>query len=85
MKAADLLTKMEDLKNVIRNADNMVRENKAVNLSGLDAKVSYICNKVTGLSAAEAADLQPLMADLIGELEHLSTSLQDYRDNLKKR
>lgn len=83
MKAADVRTKMEELKRVIQTADHDVRAGKKVDLSGLDSKVALICTKAVALPPSDAMDIQPLMADLIGELEHLTQSLQDYRDTLK--
>lgn len=83
MKAQEVRTKMEDLKNFIQDADIAVRGGKMVNLSSLDKNVALICTKAIALPPSDARDIQPLMAELIGELERLTLSLKDYRDDLK--
>ncbi len=84
MKPTEIRARMEDLKRVIQAADHDVRTGKRVDLSGLDSKVALICTKAIALPPSDAMEIQPLMADLIGELEHLTQSLQDYRDTLKR-
>ncbi len=76
---------MEKLKIFIQDADITVRGGTMVDLTGLDRDVATICTKAVALPPAEAHDLQPLMADLIGELERLSITLKDYRDDIKKK
>ncbi len=78
-----LHAKMETLKNFIQNADAQIQSGKMVKLGTLDRDVADLCDKVVRLPAAEALEMQPAMADLIGELERLSFSLKDFRDNLK--
>ena len=74
---------MEDLKAYIKDADRNVCAGKMTNLKDLDKKVSLICQQATSLPPAQALDIHPLMAELIGELERLTISLNDYRDRLK--
>lgn len=83
MKVSELRQKMEDLRTLIQDADSKIRGGTMVNLSGLEANISTICTKATALKAQDAMDIQPLMAELIGELERLTISLQDFRDNIK--
>lgn len=84
MKAPEIRAKMEKLTEFIRDAEASVRSGKMVDLSGLDRDVAMICNKAIALPPVEARDLQPVMAELIGNLEHLSTALKDYKEDLKK-
>lgn len=78
-----LRARMETIKSFIQDADAEIRGGKMVNLGSLDRDVADICDRVVRLNAPDALELQPLMADMIGELERLSMSLRDYRDNLK--
>lgn len=84
MKAAEIRAKMEKLTDFIREAEATVRGGKMVDLSGLDREVAVICNKAVALPPLEARDIQPIMAELIGNLEHLSSALKDYKEDLKK-
>ncbi len=84
MTPADIRTKMEELKTYIQDADIAVRGGKMVDLGGLDKRVSQICLQATSQPKAKALEIQPLMAELIGELERLTLSLKDYRDGLSR-
>ncbi len=84
MKAAQVRQSMEDLKTFIQDSDAKVRGGTMVDLSGLESKVTMICTKATSLPPKDAMDIQPLMADLIGELERLTISLRDFRDDLQR-
>ena len=83
MKSADIRTKMEKLNDFIVNAENSVRDGKMMDLGPLDREIADLCMKAVSLPPLEAKDLQPLMADMIGNLERLGTALKDFRDNLK--
>lgn len=84
MKAEDILAKIEKLKDYIRGAEDTIRGGKMVDLTGLDRDVTFICTNALYLKPEEALALQPHMADLIGDLEALTRSLNDFRDNLTK-
>lgn len=83
MKSAELRTKMEKLNDFIINAENSVRDGKMMDLGSLDKEIADLCMKAVSLPPAEAHALQPMMADMIGNLERLGTALKDFRDNLK--
>lgn len=83
MTPDQLRVKMETLSNFIRDAEGTVLGGQMVDMSGLDKDVAVICNKVVSLPPAQAMELQPLMADMIGSLERLSIALKDYKDNLR--
>lgn len=83
MKAAELRTKMEKLNAYIIEAEASVLGGKMVDMGSLDKDIGILCNHVISLPPLEARDLQPLMADMIGNLERLGVSLKDFRDNLK--
>ncbi len=85
MNATQIRDKMEKLNDYISDADNSVRDGKMVDLSGLDKDVTVICTQAIALPANEAHDLQPVMAELIGNLERLSTSLKDFKDSARNK
>lgn len=83
MTPDQLRDKMENISNFIRDAEGTVLGGQMVDMSSLDRDVALICNKVIALPPAQALELQPLMAEMIGNLERLSMALKDYKDNLK--
>lgn len=85
MNSAQIRNKMDKLKDYILDADASVRVGKMVDLTGLDKDVAVICTQALALPANEAHDLQPLMAELIGNLERLSGSLKDFKDSVQKK
>lgn len=84
MKLEDILAKIEKLKDFIRNADETIRGGTMMDLTGLDRDVTLICTQSLELKPEEARDLQPHMADLIGGLESLTRTLNDFREGLLK-
>lgn len=85
MKSEEIRTKMEKLSEFIQDSEATVRGGTMIDLSGLDRDVSVICTKALALPPQEAHSLQPLMAELIGNLERLSKALVDFKDDLKKK
>jgi len=83
MNATEILSKMETLNEFILKSEDTVRGGKMVDLSGLDKDVAVICTKAVSLPPEQARDVQPIMAELIGNLERLSLALKDYKENLK--
>ncbi|HEU4838203.1 MAG TPA: hypothetical protein VFS88_02205 [Micavibrio sp.] len=83
MKSEDLHAKMEKLNDYIIQAEDTVRGGKMMDLGSLDKDIADLCMKAVSLPPPEAKDLQPLMADMIGNLERLGAALKDFRDNLK--
>ncbi len=79
-----LRDKMQKLATYISDAETIVRSGKMVDMSSLDRDVSVICQQALSLPADKTSELQPVMAELIGNLERLSVALKDYKDNLKK-
>ena len=83
MKSADIRARMEKLNDFIMKAEDSVRDGKMTDLGSLDKDIADLCMKAVSLPPVEAKDLQPLMADMIGNLERLGSALKDFRDNLK--
>lgn len=82
-KSADIRARMEKLNDFIMKAEDSVRDGKMMDLGSLDKDIADLCMKAVSLPPVEAKDLQPLMADMIGNLERLGGALKDFRDNLK--
>ncbi len=83
MKAAEIRKKMEDLSIYILDVETSVRNGKMMDMGGLDREIGILCTKAVSLPPLQAKELQPVMAELIGNLERLGMSLKDFRDNLK--
>lgn len=83
MNADDIRARMEKLTDFIREAENSVRDGKIADLTGLDRDVALICNKAVALPPEQARDIQPMMAELIGSLESLSTALMSFKEGLQ--
>jgi hypothetical protein len=83
MKSADLRAKMEKLNDFILDAEVNVRGGKMMDLGNLDRDIGDLCTRAVSLPPPEARDLQPLMAEMIGNLERLGIALKDFRDNLR--
>lgn len=73
---------MRALTDFIIDAQHQVRQGQNVNLIGLDAKVSQVCNDTIKLPPAEAMEMQPLIANMIGHLEDLGKSLEELKAHL---
>lgn len=84
MTPDDIRARMEKLAAFIQDTEDTVRGGTMVDLTGLDREVALICNRAVALPPAQARDIQPLMAELIGNLERLSTALRDYKEGLKR-
>ncbi len=83
MTPDQLRKKMEDINEFIMDAQMKIQGGEMVNLTSMDKDVVTICTRAVALPPAEARDLQPLMAEMIGNLERLSSILKDYKDTLK--
>ena len=74
-----LIDRMRKLAEFISDAETSVRSGKLVNMSHLDQEVTVLCNQAISLPPAQAAQVQPQMAELIGNLERLSVALHDFK------
>lgn len=83
MKYNDIRAKMEKLNTYIIDAEISVRGGKMVEMGHLDRDIGDLCTRAVSLPPLEARELQPLMAEMIGNLERLGHTLKDYRDNLR--
>lgn len=82
MTPDQLRRKMEEINDFVQDAETRVRNGEMVDLSGMDRDVAAVCTKAVALPSEQARDIQPLMAEMIGNLERLSTALKDFKDNI---
>lgn len=83
MTSNDIADKMRKLSEFILDAEASVRRGKMVDITGIDKDINIICSRATSLPPAQAMEIQPLMAELIGNLERLGMALKDFKQNLK--
>ena len=74
-------TRMRDLTNFITQASDAVRAGQMVKLTHLDDEVASLCDQSVALPPQEAAQIQPVMAEMIGSLEELARALKEYQEN----
>lgn len=78
-KAEAIRDEMLRLSDYIVDTERTIREGKMLDLTGLDEKVSNLCDRTLALPPTLAMEIQPLMAEMIGHLEVLSVTLQNYK------
>jgi division protein CdvB (Snf7/Vps24/ESCRT-III family) len=78
-----IIIELNRLSTFIEEAQIKLGDGEVVNLSHLDDEVETICQEIIRLPAAEAQAVQPVMADMIGKLETLGLSLQEFQKKLK--
>lgn len=77
--------RLQELVSFIENAQEQLSGGQVVNLSHLDDEVAEICEHTLQLKPEEAAQIQPVMADMITKLEELGIALQQFQANLKDK
>lgn len=85
MSLEDLSARVQRLNDFLTDAEIHISDGKVADLAGLDREVTAICSKASALSAEDALQFQPVMADLIGNLERLAFSLRDFTEQHKKQ
>ena len=83
--ADNLITKLNELNDVILKALADVGNKKIANLSHIESAVNTACEEVLILEPKEAKKVQPLMAEMIGNLETLALSLENFQAELKEK
>lgn len=82
MTPDEIRVKMEKINRFILDSETAVRDGNMVDLAGLDKDVADICSQSVALPPEQGRDIQPLMADMIGNLERLSEALKDFKSGL---
>lgn len=84
MNKDQIIARLTQTIDTINQAQNDVAAGKVKDLSFMDKDVAVICNDIMKLSPDEAAQVQPIMADMITRLEQLAGSLQAYKDQFNQ-
>jgi hypothetical protein len=71
--------RLEDIVATINKAHDDVSAGIIQDLSFMDKDVASVCNDIVKLKPEEAAEIQPIMADMISRLEGLAQSLQSFK------
>lgn len=79
----DIKTRMEELTSFVIESNNSIQEGQMVDLQGLDDEVASLCDRTLALPANQAAEIQPLMSEMISRLEELGRSLEILQENLR--
>lgn len=74
-----IISELRSLTEFVIEADNQIRDGNMVDLSRLDEEVGNLCDRTVALSAEDAQEVQPVMAEMINQLESLSLALQEYK------
>ena len=81
---SDLRAQLDNLTNLVIEAERKVHEGVIVNVGSLEADVATMCERITQGNPVEARELQPAMADLITHLDALAVTLDDFKKQHKK-
>lgn len=79
----DIKTRMQELTSFVIDANNSINGGQMVDLQGLDDEVASLCDRTLALPPQRAAEVQPLMAEMISQLEELGRSLEIFQENLR--
>ncbi|MEM6781597.1 MAG: hypothetical protein AAF569_07015 [Pseudomonadota bacterium] len=79
----DIKTRMQELTSFVVQANDTINAGQMVDLQGLDDEVASLCDRTLALPPQQAADIQPLMAEMISKLEELGRSLETFQQNLR--
>lgn len=81
--AQQITARLNELSDFIDEAQAKLNDGEVVNLTHLDDEVATLCEQALALPPQEAAQVQPVMGDMISKLEQLGASLKEFQDNLK--
>ncbi len=82
-KANDLSAQLIEMSNKIDTAQEELRQGKVANLSNMDAQIAALCDEIIQLPPAEAAEIQPIMGQMIGKLEAYGLALKDFKNSFQ--
>lgn len=80
MNSEEIQKRLRELNDFILESARTVQNGEMVCLGDLDGEVASICDSLVTLPPEEAAQIQPLMAEMIGNLERLGEALQNYEN-----
>lgn len=82
-KSDEIIKKLNDITAFIEGAQQKLSEGEVINLTHLDGEVETLCQETLTLAPQEAAQVQPVMGNMISKLEELGLALKDFQSNLK--
>lgn len=78
-----IAARLNELTDFIEEAQAKLNDGEVVNMTHLDDEVSALCDQTLALPPQEAAQIQPIMGEMISKLETLGIALKEFQANLK--
>lgn len=83
MTKDQIIQRLTQMTETIDEAQNDVAAGIVKDLTHMDREMAQICDDIVKLSPEDAAQVQPIMADMISRLETLAGSLQSFKEQMK--
>ena len=81
--AQQIAARLNELTDFIEEAQAKLESGEVMNMAHLDDEIAALCDQTVALPPQEAAQIQPIMGNMISKLEQLGISLKEFQDNLK--
>lgn len=82
---AEIVDKLEKIQGILDLANADLQAGKVKALTQLEKDVSQICEEAVTLPPEEAKKVQPLLADMIGNLETFALTLKSFQTAMKEK
>ena len=82
---AELETQLNNIREVINQAQGKIEQGEVIDLSGLNLKVQDACRDVLALPPPEAKEFKSTMMDMVSSLNTLEQSLKTFHGEMTKR
>lgn len=73
--AEDLLKDIGKISDVVTAARDLINDGQVINIQPLENEVEQLCGRMTGLDAATARKVRPMLLGLMEELNHLAQTM----------
>lgn len=83
MTKDQIIQRLTQMTEAIDEAQNNVAAGIIKDLTHMDNEMAQVCDDIVKLPPEEAAQVQPVMADMISRLEALAQSLQSFKSQMK--
>lgn len=80
-----ITAKLDDIDAIIATAQTDLQSGKVKGLAHIDGAVARICEEAVKLPPDDAKKVQPMLANLIGNLDTLALSLQSFQNEMKEK
>ena len=84
MNKDQIVKRLENIVTTINQAQDNVAAGIVQDLSFMDKEVAQVCEDIVKLPPEDAAQVQPIMADMISRLEGLAQSLQSFKEQFEQ-